>query len=77
MEAVIRGVYYNVDTGFGSVKKTLQQARAIDPSITEEDVRRFLAKQKVKQDLTRKRREGSYVASAPREEFQADLADFG
>jgi hypothetical protein len=77
MEAVIRDVYYNVDTGFGSVKKTLQQARAIDPSITEEDVRRFLAKQKVKQDLTRKRREGSYVASAPREEFQADLADFG
>ena len=77
MEAVIRGVYYNADTGFGSAKKTLQQARAIDPSITEEDVRRFLAKQKVKQDLTRKRREGSYVASAPREEFQADLADFG
>ena len=77
MEAVIRGVYYNADTGFGSVKKTLQQVRAIDPSITEEDVRRFLAKQKVKQDLTRKRREGSYVASAPREEFQADLADFG
>ena len=77
MEAVIRNVYYNVDTGFGSAKKTLQQAWAIDPSITEEDVRRFLAKQKVKQDLTRKRREGSYVASAPREEFQADLADFG
>ena len=49
----------------------------LTPSITEEDVRRFLAKQKVKQDLTRKRREGSYVASAPREEFQADLADFG
>ena len=46
-------------------------------SITEEAVRRFLTKQKVKQDLTRKRREGSYVASAPREEFQADLADFG
>ena len=77
MEAGIRSVYYNVDTGFGSAKKTLQQARAIDPSIREEDVRRFLAKQKVKQDLTRKRREGSYVASAPREEFQADLADFG
>ena len=74
---MIRGVHYNADTGFGSAKKTLQQARAIDPSITEEDVIRFLAKQKVKQDLTRKRREGSYVASAPREEFQADLADFG
>ena len=41
MEAVIRGVYYNADTGFGSAKKTLQQARAIDPSITEEDVKRF------------------------------------
>ena len=77
MEEVLRGVYYNVNTGYGSVKKTLEQAKAIDPSITEEDVKRFLDKQKIKQDLTRKRREGSYVASAPREEFQADLADFG
>ena len=40
-EAVLRNVYYNVDTGLGSAKKTLQQARAIDPSITEEGVKRF------------------------------------
>ena len=31
----------------------------------------------MRQEVTRKRKEGSYVASAAREEFEADLADFG
>ena len=33
--------------------------------------------QEVRQQTVRRRREGSYVATAAREEFECDLAEFG
>jgi len=75
-EAVISGVYYDVSTGFGSIAKTLEQARKVDPSITREDVQAFLAKQEHRQGKKR-RKDNSWVPFGPREEFQVDLADFG
>jgi len=75
-EAVISGVYYDVATGFGSIAKTLEQARKIEPSITRADVQAFLAKQEHRQGKKR-RKDNSWVPFGPREEFQVDLADFG
>ena len=39
-------------------------------------MKRFLDNQEVRQETTRKRREGSYVPVAAREEFECDLAEF-
>ncbi len=75
-DEVISKVYYDVTSGFGSIAKTLQAARKIDPTIRQEDVKEFLDKQEVRQ--TKKRRgDNSFIPFAPLEEFQFDLADFG
>ena len=36
---IIRGVYYDADTGFGSINDTYQQAKNILNSITHNDVK--------------------------------------
>ncbi len=75
-ESVISKVYYNVDTGFGSIAKTHASVKKIDPSIKREHVKAFLDKQEIRQ--TQKRRgDNSFIPFAPREEYQFDLADFG
>ena len=75
-EAIIKKVYYDVETGFGSIAKTLKKAQAVLFSITIDEVRTFLAKQEHRQ-AKRRRKDNSYVAFGPREQFQVDLADFG
>ena len=75
-EAVIRRIYYDVKSGFGSIAKTLKQVQAINPSIGKSEVQAFLAKQEHRQAKAR-RKDNSYVAFGPREQFQVDLADFG
>ena len=93
MEELLREVYYNPQTGFRSVDETLRQARALNNErqaraqrlrqpyvavkVDREDVKRFLESQEVRQQTARRRREGSYVATAAREEFECDLAEFG
>ena len=68
-------MYYNRETGFRSIDKTLRQARALKNAraaraqrlgqpyvyirVDREDVKRFLDSQEVRQETTRKRREGS------------------
>ncbi len=76
VEPTISKVYYNVATGFGSIAKTLEQARKIDSSITRGDVQAFLAKQEHRQ-VKKRRKDNSWVPFGPREGFQIDLADFG
>ena len=75
-EDTISKVYYNVATGFGSIAKTLEQARKVDARITRADVQSFLAKQEHRQ-VKKRRKDNSWIPSGPREEFQIDLADFG
>ncbi len=75
-EAIIKKVYYDVETGFQSIAKTLKKAQGVVFSITREEVVAFLAKQEHKQ-AKKRRKDNSYVAFGPREQFQADLADFG
>ncbi|OYV32737.1 MAG: hypothetical protein B7Z80_26030 [Rhodospirillales bacterium 20-64-7] len=74
-ERVISRVYYDLRAGFGSIAQTLQQARAIDPSITREDVSRFLNKQEIRQ-RKKPNRYNSFVPNARLDQIQIDLADF-
>jgi transposase InsO family protein len=92
MDELLREVYYNPQTGFRSIDETLRQARALNNErqaraqrlrqpyagvrVDREDVKRFLESQEVRQQVARRRREGSYVATAAREEFECDLAEF-
>jgi hypothetical protein len=73
---VLRSVYYNVDTGFGGIDATLRQARALDPSITRADVRKFLEAQEIRQ-RKKPKRYNSFVPSGRLDQIQVDLADFG
>ena len=46
---IIGGAYYDADTGFGSINETYQQAKNILTSITYNDVKEFLQRQKSRQ----------------------------
>ena len=82
-------MHCNRETGFRSIDETLRQARALNNAraaraqrlrqpirVDRQDAKRCLDSQEVRQETTRKRREGSYVPVAAREEFERDLAEF-
>ena len=73
-EKILRKVYYNED-GFGSIYETYKDAKKQLNSITLEDTKKWLEKQKGRQT---KPYQGfnSYVADEPLEEIQIDIADF-
>jgi hypothetical protein len=73
---VLRKVYYNVNTGFGSIDTTLRQARAIDALINRDDVKRFLDRQEVRQ-RKKPNRYNSFIPNGRLDQIQIDLADFG
>ena len=73
-EEVISNIYHDVDSGYGSVKNTLEQARNINPSITLEDVRTWMSKHPNKQRKPYKS-SNSYTAPFPRFEYQIDIMD--
>ena len=65
---IIKKVYYE---HFGSIKRTLKEARAIDANIKEKDIKAWADR-----DLQRKINltgQNSFVASRPRQEYQVDL----
>ena len=66
----INDIYYD-RAGFGSLRTTLQDAKARDPSITMDDVRRFFARNV--EEKRKPRGENSFVAPAPYWEYQIDL----
>ena len=72
---IIRGVYYDSDTGFSSINETYQQAKKILNSITHNDVKEFLERQKSRQTKPY-RGFNSYVAHEPLQEIQIDLGVF-
>ena len=74
-DRVIRQVYYDVDTGFGSINETYQNAKKILNTITYNDVKDFLERQKSRQ-FKAYRGFNSYVASKPLQELQIDIGDF-
>ena len=65
---------YNDEGGFGSMKKTLQDAKKKDKSIRIEDVQAWFNKNMSQK--TKLTRCNSYVAQGPKEEYQCDIMSF-
>ena len=74
-DRIIRQVYYDADTGFGSIKSTYDDANKLLNTITYNDVKDFLERQKSRQ-TEGYRGFNSYVANEPLSEIQIDIADF-
>ena len=75
-DTVLKKVFYDVTSGFGSIADTLRQAKLQDASITRDDVKRYLDKQDIRQSKKPKRY-NSFIPSDRLEQIQIDLADFG
>ena len=74
-DKIIRQIYYDSDSGFGSIKSTYDDANKILNTITYNDVKDFLERQKSRQTKGY-RGFNSYVANEPLQEIQCDIADF-
>ena len=72
---IIRGVYYDQDSGFGSINDTCKQSHRILHTITLNDVKYFMTHQKPRQTKPY-RGFNSHVAKVPLQENQIDLATF-
>ena len=72
-EQLLRQIYYNPDTGFGTQADTLRQARAIDSTVTASDVQQFMRKQTLTQ-FRPVRGKNSFVPPEARFQFQFDVA---
>ena len=66
---------YNNPAGLGSVRNTTKDVKKYDPTITKEDVKKLMRSQDFGQ---RKKARGmnSFIANAPKEEYQMDLFFF-
>jgi len=73
-DQTISNIYYDLETGYGSVKNTFEQARRKDPTITLEDVQKWMKKQPNKQRKAY-RGSNSYTAPFARFEYQIDIMD--
>ena len=60
-EDIISNIYYDLESGYGSVKNTFDQAKAQDPTIKIEDVQKWMKQQPNKQVKTY-RGSNSYTA---------------
>lgn len=70
----IAKVYFD-PAGFGSIKETLKDVHKYDKAITYEDVKQWLSAQSFGQKK-QLRGTNSFIASAPKEEYQMDLLFF-
>ena len=73
-DQIISNIYYDLETGYGSVKNTFEQARQKDKSITLEDVQKWMKHQPNKQRKAY-RNSNSYTAPFARFEYQIDIMD--
>ena len=74
-DKVIKSIYENVNTGYGSIKDTYNQAKAKDVSITVNDVRRYLNKLKHIQVQFKYKGFNSFISTHPLFEIELDLID--
>jgi len=74
-DKLIKDVYENVDTGYGSVKDTFDQVKLKDSSIKYIDVKQYLDKQKHRQVQFKYKGENSFVSEAPLFEIEMDIID--
>jgi hypothetical protein len=74
-EQVIKTVYENVETGYGSVKSTLEQAKKINSLITYNDVKTYLDKLQHRQTQFLYKSYNSYVSKHALFDMEIDLMD--
>ena len=72
---IISNVYYDMSSGYGSINSTLKQAQLKDPTITLDDVKKWMSKQPNKQRKPYRGQGNSYVAPFARFEYQIDIMD--
>ena len=72
---VIKRIDENVDTGFGSIKETFDQAKKQDSSITYIDVKKYLDKQAHRQVQFKPKGQNSYISPEPLFEIEIDIID--
>ena len=73
-DQIISNIYYDLESGYGSVKNTFEQARQKDKSITLDDVQKWMKQQPNKQRKAY-RGSSSYTAPFARYEYQIDIMD--
>ena len=72
---IIKRFDENVDTGYGSIKDTFDQAKKQDSSIKYIDVKKYLDKQTHRQVQFKPKGENSYVSPEPVFEIEMDIID--
>ncbi len=71
---IISNIYYDLTSGYGSIKNTLEQAQKVDKSIKYDDVSKWMKQQPNKQRKAY-RGSNSYTAPFARYEYQIDIMD--
>ena len=74
-ETVLRQVYYNTDTGFGGISETYKDAHKVLNTITYQDTKEWLDKQRSRQNKPY-RGFNSYVSPTALHELQIDIGDW-
>ena len=74
-EDIISNIYYDVRDGYGSIKNTFDQAKRVDPTVTLEDVQRWMKKKQPNKQRKAYRGSNSYTAPFARFEYQIDSMD--
>ena len=74
-EDIIKKVYENKVTGYGSVRDTYVQANKINPGIRYIDVKEYLDKQQHRQTQFQYKKFNSFVSPHPLFEIETDLID--
>ena len=76
MNAVLKKLYYNDETGFTGTTKFYKRVKEIDPTITLSDVRAFLDKQythQINRDDVRPKQYRTIMANKPKDNYQMDI----
>ena len=74
-EKVIKSVYTNAVSGYGSIRDTYVQANNINPGIRYIDVKEYLDKQQHRQTQFQYSGNNSFVSPHPLFEIEVDLID--
>ena len=71
---ILNGMYYDVDTGYSSIKKTYEDYKANDSTITLDDVKQWVNKQP-NQQIIHHKSYNRWAAPYARFEYQTDIMD--
>ena len=74
---VLAAIYGDERDGYGSIAETYAKAKKVNPSITYEDVRKFINKKEYQQTRHVEKKHNSFISMGPRFEIELDLIDMG